>query len=295
MTNIKTLIKDIYDVVGRSEDNWFSQALAEDFSRELGLKIMEKSGPRNEVPTLRLSQMGKKCPRSLWCSIHTPELAQPLNPWTKIQFSFGDIYESLVISMAKAAGHEVTGEQDALYVDGVRGHRDCVIDGNVVDVKSCSPLSFEKIKSGSIRNDDAFGYLDQLDGYVYGSRDDDLVRNKDSGFLLAINKVNGMLALYEHIARKESIRERVRDYRHVVSLSEPPECTCETIPDGKSGNIRLGVTASYNAFKFGCHPQLRTFLYAEGPRYLTKVVRRPTRQDGSLIPEVDKHGKLVYN
>src|SRR6266849_6159935 len=40
--------------------------------------------------------------------------------------------------MAKAAGHEVLGEQDELTLDGVVGHRDCVIDGCIVDVKTTS-------------------------------------------------------------------------------------------------------------------------------------------------------------
>lgn len=191
--------------------------------------------------------------------------------------------------MAKAAGHEVTGEQDELFVDGVRGHRDCVIDGCVVDVKSAATRSFQKFKDGSIRDDDAFGYLDQLDGYVVGSRNDPLVRNKSTGYLLAIDKQLGHLALYEHTAREESIRERIRDYRDVVALDRAPRCTCEEVPDGKSGNVKLGVRASYNAFKYCCHPQLRTFLYASGPVYLTKVVRKPD------VPEVDKNGKIVYN
>lgn len=195
--------------------------------------------------------------------------------------------------MAKAAGHEVTGEQDELFVDGVKGHRDCVIDGCLVDVKSCSSLSFEKFRNKSLAENDTFGYLDQLDGYLVGSLDDDLVRVKDRAYIWAIDKQLGKMCLYEHRLRDSSIRSRISDYKRIIELPEPPRCTCETVPDGKSGNIKLGVKASYNAYKHFCFPKLRTFLYSSGPVYLTKVVRRPKRSDGSLITEIDKDGRIV--
>lgn len=197
--------------------------------------------------------------------------------------------------MAKAAGHEVTGEQDELCVDGVKGHRDCIIDGCVVDVKSCSSLSFLKFKSGEIGQADTFGYLDQLDGYLVGSLDDPLVRVKDRAYLWAIDKQLGHMCLYEHRLREDSIKERIRRYKGIVSLDTPPPCECGTEADGSAGNIKLDLKASYNSYKHFCFPNVRTFLYSNGPRYLTKVVRRPKRSDGSLIPEVDKNGKIVYN
>lgn len=270
---IKNLIKDIYDVVGNK--GWFTEAIAKDFSGDLGRKIMEVTGPRDEVPRLRLSAMGQRCPCALWHSIHAPELATPFQPWTHIKFTYGHILESYVISMAKAAGHEVTGEQDELVVDGVVGHRDCVIDGCVVDVKSAGSRSWQKFKDGSIRDNDLFGYLDQLDAYVVGSRNDPLVRDKTHGYLLAINQELGHLALYEHTIREESIRSRIKEYKEIVSLLRAPTCTCREIPDGKSGNMKLDVTASYNSFKFCCKPYIRTFLYSDGPRFLTQITRLP--------------------
>jgi len=291
--DIKNLIKDIYSEV--QNRGWFHKAIAEGFSTEVGLKIMEAVGREHEVPRLRLSQMGTQCPSALWHSIHTPESRQPFQPWTLIKFTYGHILEAYVISMAKAAGHEVVGEQDELVVDGITGHRDCVIDGCVVDVKSANSRSFQKFKDGTLRTSDSFGYLDQLDGYIVGSADDPIVTNKNVGYLLAINQELGHLCLYEHFKREKSIRERIRHHRDIVSLSRPPDCTCEEVPDGESGNYRLGTVASYNAFKFACRPHIRTFLYSEGPRYLTKVVRRPQRRDGSYITEVDKLGNIVYN
>lgn len=287
-------MKDIYGVVGN--DRWFTADIAEGFSREVGLRLLESFGPRNQVPTLRLSQMGARCPCALWHSIHTPMAAERLPPWARIKFGYGHILEALVIEMARAAGHEVTGEQDEIILDGIKGHRDCVIDGAIVDVKSCSSRQFEKYKTKSIHQDDSFGYLDQLDGYVVGSAMDPRVSVKDRGYILAIDKTLGHICCYEHIAREESIRQRIRYFRDIVSLDRPPKCTCETEADGESGNVRLGVTASYNAFKYQCFPQLRTFLYAAGPRYLTKVVKRPMKVDKKTpIPEIDRDGNFVYN
>lgn len=290
MKTVHTLIKDIYKVVGNKDEGWFNGDIAEEFSRELNLRLVEATAPRKEVSGLRLSKMGEYCPCQLWHSIHTPELAEPYQPWALIKFTYGHILETLVIALAKAAGHEVTGEQDALSLDGVPGHRDCVIDGCVVDVKSLNSLGFQKVKDGNVATDTFLrDYLDQLDGYVVASASDPLVRVKDRGYILAIDKVKGHLALYEHKVRPNSIRDRINQYKGIILRSEPPACTCETVPDGKSGNIKLGLKASYNPYKYCCRPNLRAFIYADGPRYLTKVVRKPD------VLEIDRYGKVVYN
>jgi len=86
--------------------------------------------------------MDRDARKPLWHSIHTPEKAEALPAWAEIKYTYGHILEALAISLAKAAGHEVTGEQDAITVDGILGHRDCVIDGCVVDVKSANRPEF---------------------------------------------------------------------------------------------------------------------------------------------------------
>ncbi|HYT41144.1 MAG TPA: hypothetical protein VEP90_02255, partial [Methylomirabilota bacterium] len=246
-------------------------------------------GKVTEKPSLRLSKMGPSCPRALWYSIHKPELAEPLPAWAEIKYSFGHILEALAIALAKAAGHEVLGEQDAVVVDGVVGHRDCVIDGCIVDVKSSSSRGFIKFKNGLLEKDDSFGYLDQLDGYLVGSLGDPLVRDKEHGYILAIDKQLGHMCLYEHTIREEKIRRRIEQYKGIVQRILPPVCECKTRETGKSGNVELGIRESYSPYKWGCFPQLRCFLYADGPKYLTKVVRKPD------VPEVNKEGQIVYN
>jgi hypothetical protein len=292
--NIHTLIGDIHDTL-ESGENWLTEANSERFAQQLGRQLVQSSGQKDSRAVLRLSQMGEKCPCQLWHSIHSPSLGEKLPASAVVKYTYGHVIEALVIEMAKAAGHEVTGEQDVLYLDGIKGHRDCVIDGCVVDVKSASSMAYQKFKTGSIKMDDPFGYLAQLDGYVMASADDPLVRVKDRGYLLAVDKTLGHMCLYEHKVRPLHIRDRIAEYKAIVALDVPPRCMCGTVADGKSGNIKLDMRASYNPFKYCCFPSLRTFLYSDGPRYLTKVVKQPRRQDGSLIPEVDRQGKMVYN
>lgn len=288
MKSIYSLVTDIQWMLKENE-NWITDEVRKYIANGITDALVASSSQRAEGTkrTLRLSQMGPRCPRALWHSIHTPSLAEPLPPSAIIKFTYGHIIESLIIQMAKASGHDVQGEQDVIVLDGIQGHRDCVIDGCIVDVKSSSSLGFQKFKDGTIRTSDSFGYLDQLDGYIVGSLADPLVTVKDRGFLLAVDKQLGHLALYEHKARPDSIRNRIKEYKNIVSLAEAPRCTCGTIADGKSGNIRLDTVASYNAYKHCCFPNLRTFLYAGGPRYLTKVVRVPD------VPEVNKDGKII--
>lgn len=283
---IRTLIPDIYDLV-QKKDGWFSDEAAYQFGHNVSRSVQASLGGAKRSSRLSLSQMGPRCPKALWHRCNTPHLATKPPPWAEVKFAYGHILEALVISLAKASGHEVVGEQDELEVDGILGHRDCVIDGHVVDVKSSSSRGFIKFKDGSLWQNDSFGYLDQLDGYLLGGREDPLIRIKDVGYLLAIDKQLGHMVLYEHTLRETRIRERVRDYKAIVALDRPPQCTCEQVPYGKSGNIALGVNPSYSEFKFECHPHLRTFLYASGPVYLTKVVKVPD------VPEVDKYGTIV--
>lgn len=285
--NITTLIRDIYHVI-ESEEGWLTPTNAEGLTGELGRQLVQSSGQKDSGAVLRLSQMGEKCPSQLWHSIHTPSLGEKLPAAARIKYTYGHVIEALVIAMAKAAGHEVTGEQDVLYLDGVKGHRDCVIDGCTVDVKSASSMAYKKFKDGSIKMDDPFGYLAQLDGYCLAAADDPLVRVKDRGYLLAVDKTLGHMCLYEHRVRPDFIKERIESYKRISNLPESPACTCGTVADGKSGNIKLDMRASYNPYKHQCFPNLRTFLYSSGPVYLTKVVRKPD------VPEVDRNGKLVY-
>ncbi len=284
---INQLIPDIYLLLER-KDGWFNGSVASDLSTDIARRLSAQLGQKDtKRATLRLSAMGPRCPCALWHSINRPETAEALPPWAIFKYSFGHVIEALALTLAKEAGHEVTGEQDELVVDGIVGHRDAVIDGCIVDVKSCSSRMFDKFKSGALAQSDDFGYLDQLDGYVVGSATDELVRCKDRGYILAIDKTLGRMVLYEHRTREARIRSTITNSKDIVARNTPPACTCGTVADGQSGNYRLDTKASYSAYRHSCFPELRTFLYADGPRYLTKVMRKPD------VPEIDHRGNIL--
>lgn len=292
--SINTLITDIYKLV-QSKTGWLTNELANSFAAEIASKVQSRFEERNNKGTLRLSKMGVQCPRALWYSVHHPELAEKPNGPAEIKFTYGDLIEAQLLMFCKASGHEVVGEQDAVYVDGILGHRDCIIDGCLVDIKSANSRAFQKYQLGNTEDIDAFGVLSQLDGYMVGSMDDPLLRVKDRAYILAVDKELGKLHLHEHKLRERLIRDRVADSKRIVGRDTPPDCSCGTSDEGGSGNIRLDFKASYNPFKYQCHPNLRTFIYkGKAPGYFTKVVKVPSYQ-GIPLMEVDKEGNKVYN
>jgi len=288
MKSIYTLVPDIQYLL--TQTGWVSSELRTQFGSEVGLRLAEQFQSNAEKRGLRLSRMGPQCPCALWHSVHHPELAEPLPPWAQFKYSFGHIIEAQAIMMARASGHLVTGEQDEVSVDGILGHRDCVIDGCIVDVKSVNGRGFEKWKSKAVEGLDDWGYLSQLDAYLLGSADDPLVTVKDRGYILAIHKELGHMTCYEHKLRADFIKDRVKRYKEIVAFDKPPTCTCRVVPEGKSGNYILAYPANYSPYKFCCYPNIRTFIYARGPVYFTQVMKRP--RDAT---EVDKLGRIVYN
>lgn len=287
MKHISTLITDIYELLNR-RDGWFTDELASQFSSEVSRRLQAQFAEDHSLrKTLRLSKLGNYCSRELWYSVNQPELAEKFPPWASNKFSYGHILEAWAITLAKAAGHTVEGEQDELIVDGIKGHRDCVIDGCVVDVKSCSSRQFEKLDKKTLATEDPFGYLYQLDAYLVGSARDPLVTVKDTGYLLGIDKTLGHMVLYQHARRELEVRERIARYKDIVGLATPPACSCEVEPEGKSGNIKLGTKASYSAYKWSCFPHLRAFLYSKGPVYLSHIARMPD------VPEISQDGRVL--
>lgn len=230
-----------------------------------------------------MSNLGSPCPRKLWYSINKSDEAEPLRPDTRIKFLYGDILEALIISLAKAAGHDVQGEQDTLSIGGIKGHRDCVIDGITVDVKSASGFGFSKFEKGNLRADDPFGYISQLSSYVYaGHKDNPDGVHPTIGAFLVIDKQSGRLCLdvYEFKGELEGKEEEVEALKTMVAQDTPPDRSFVPVADGGSGNTKLPVNCSYCDFKYTCWPNLRVFLYANGPRYLVDVKRLPN------VPEV---------
>ena len=277
--NINTLVSDIYKVI-EGNGGW-DATVQEFFLKDLGSVIWSKIGPDQEErkPTLRLSGMGTSCVRKLWYNINTPADNEVFTGSTLFKFLYGDVLESLVLSLAIAAGHRVEGMQDTLQVAGIKGHRDAVIDGITVDVKSASPYAFKKFKNGNLRDDDPFGYISQLSSYVYAGRDQTDVESHPSlGAFLVVDKVSGEICLdtYDFGLEINTKEEDFESIKAAVNNTEVlPERGHVDIPDGKSGNMKLDTQCSYCSYKDKCWPGLRTFLYSGKPRFLTVVEREP--------------------
>lgn len=273
--NITTLVQDIYDVIdGKGGwDNTITEYLSKTIGDVAAERFMGEERPRD---TLSLSGIGKPCERELWYRVNNTEEQEPLGPETKGTFFYGDLLEALVIALAKAAGHDVQGEQDKLDVFGIKGHRDCVIDGMTIDVKSASSFSFEKFANGNLRENDPFGYISQLSSYVYGGKDDPLVTNKTHGAFLVVKKDRFKLCLDVHdftadIANKETEIEG----RKAMVKGPIPERRSPVPQSKTSPNTKLDVLCSYCSFREHCWPEARTFLYSSGPTFLIDVVKQP--------------------
>ncbi len=272
--SLTTLVKDIYSYLdGNAKiDPERVKALGD----ELAKTIAERLTNGNQEPELRVSNFGSKCDRQLWYRIRTPADAEPLDGKARLKFLYGDILESVLLFLAEESGHKVEGRQDTVEIHGVKGHRDAIIDGVLVDVKSANSRSFGKFEEHRLESDDPFGYLTQLNMYSAASKDDPLVQVKGEHAFLAVDKELGTLVVDKYkVDRSTDWKDRIDEKRRLLDSPEPPVRGYDPIPDGKSGNEQLPVPCRYCAFKSKCHPGLRTFIYSNGPRYLTKVVREP--------------------
>ncbi len=275
MAKIETLVKDILGLF--RDGTRVALESTKEFADKLSLKISSRfQEERSGAVSLRLSNIGSKCDRQLWYRINRPEKAEPLPPEARLKFLYGDVLEEMLLWLARQAGHDVRGEQDELNLYGVTGHRDGVIDGVLVDVKSASSYSFNEFAAGLRPDHDAFGYLTQLDTYLAASPDVD----KSRAAFLVVDKTLGKLVLDIHEPLGVDYAKAVAQKQAIVAQKEPPHRAFEAEPDGASGNMKLGVACSYCPFKHTCWPGARTFFYASGPRYLVKVGKLPNVPEG---------------
>ena len=254
--------------------------------QDMGARIAQLAKSRFDKPQeprgyLSMSSLGTPCDRKLWYKINQTDTAIPLRANALLKFFYGDMIEELALSIAQQAGHTVEGQQDKMEAHGIKGSRDCVIDGMTVDVKSASPYSFKKFQEGNLREQDPFGYISQLSSYVYAAKDDPLVTNKTHGAFLVIDKVNGHICLdmYDFTEEMKTKEEEITRIKEMVKTKTPPERGFEDVPQSKtSPNMKLGMECSYCEFKKACWPGLKMFAYSHGPTYLTKI-KKPLKVD----------------
>jgi hypothetical protein len=281
----RTLPEDIYALFDSARDHEVSEAnvdwAGEVFKDILRSRLMKREEKKGEE-VLRFSALGKK-DRQIWYDANMPEASEKLPGKMGFKFLYGDVLEILMLFLAKESGHEVTHEQHEVEVDGVRGHMDAVIDGVPVDCKSASTFSYQKFADGGFVFDDPFGYIPQLSGYAHA-----LGKTDRAGFLVC-DKTHGDICFAEidhYTIEGNPPAERIASLKTILALPEPPERCYPTVPEGKSGNQKLGIGCSYCSKKDECwkdanHGQgLRKFFYSRGPVWLTDVKKEPRVGEG---------------
>lgn len=274
-----SLPDDIFHLLSDETDHEVSEANVEwagEAFKDLLRRRFQKREVKKGEQVLRFSALGKK-DRQLWYQANKPETAEVMPGKQNFKFLYGDAIELLLLFLAMEAGHEVRDMQTGVEVDGVKGSIDAVIDGVLVDVKSASPFSFDKFRSGAYLFDDPFGYVKQLGGYA------NALGQERAGFLVA-DKVNGDICFVEFgkedIAGNEPA-PRIAHLREVINSENPPARCYDAVPEGRSGNMKLAVGCSYCPFKDECWSDanggkgLRKFFYSRGPVWLTQVKKEP--------------------
>jgi len=277
---MNNVVDDIYEALtpltkGKHLD--ISDKEIEEFGErmKLALKGWAKPPRRDSAFSLRMSNIGKPI-RRLWFDKHHKTKESIQHPKTFIKFLYGHLLEEVVLMLTRLTEHEVDSEQKEVVVDGVYGHMDCKINGEVVDIKTASNFAFRKFQEGSLREDDPFGYISQLTGY------EEAEGTEEGGFLV-INKENGELCFFApDDLDKPIIRDRISIINKAIKKTKPPEELCyEPVDDGKKGNRKLHRNCTFCPHKFECFKDsnngegLRTFKYNRGLTYFTKVVSAP--------------------
>ena len=282
MKSLNNLIEDIYKNIqpicdGESLD--LSEEQIDKFGEDMKNVLRNWSSPtvRDSRFTLRMSNVGKPL-RQLWYD-NKSEMDSSVTPITMIKFLYGHILEEVVLMLARLSGHEVSDEQKEVTVNDVKGHMDCKIDGEVVDVKTASSFAFKKFKYGTLPDDDPFGYISQLSGYEQSE-------GTTGGGFLVINKETGDLTFYAPDEfDKIDTGKRIKTIRKAFKSKTPPDKCYPEIPEGTKGNMKIHRGCSYCPHKFVCHSDsndgqgLRGFRYAKGVVYFTKVVKEPNVEE----------------
>jgi len=303
-SNFESLLVDVKAVLdsGSKEKLGTEQVMAlAGMGGRMATHLKNDLDPRADTRKVRgekviyASELGSECIRKLYLRITDPNNPNvlPLEATARVKFIFGDLVEELALTLAEFAGHKVEDRQKEVVFDlkngwTIRGRIDAVIDGVVVDVKSCSSRAFVKyVENGLTPETDTFGYLWQLG--VYSA----VLENPNAGFWF-ICKESGE----QHVEgfspksvteMQKVIRERGNQIVDMLESGTPPDRLADK-PDGKSGNRKLCTTCSYCEFRTVCWPDARTFIYSHGPVFMTEVKKVPkvpeVRTDGTIdVPE----------
>jgi len=278
MKKLDTVVEDIYKEVSKISEGKtlkVTEKQLDEFAAGMKSAMKHWLTPREvKKPYLRMSNIGKP-ERQLWYDMKLDPKENIIDASTQIKFLYGHLLEEVVLFLVNLSGHKITDQQKEVKIKGIKGHMDCKIDGEVVDIKSASNFAFRKFKDGTLPNKDSFGYLAQLAGY------EEAEQSTGGGFL-AINKESGELSLFKpQSLDKPNIKQKIDTLNKQLKKKTPPARCHAPVPNGSYGNMQLPTECKWCPHKFVCHKDanegkgLRTFKYSTGLTYLTKVVRLP--------------------
>ena len=243
------------------------------FNNKLGKFNFTRKGGAS-LPSM--SQVGKP-----FCQLHAEKLGWDKVAETdsfKIKMLYGDMTEVIAVALLLAAGVEIVDLNKRVVLQteagDIRGELDLIIrDGNsysLWDIKSASRFAFEKKFESydALKNNDDFGYLEQLYGYTKAERSE--TPDIKAGGWIAINKESGEMKVVkadpdDEEAYTTKINDTIAKYLKAdeSNFERCFEDEPETFYRKLTGNRKLGKTCSYCNFRYSCWPDL---VYAKNPR-----------------------------
>ena len=282
LPSLDTLVEDIYakiETLSKGKELKISDEDLESFGKDMADALKHWSIPQKRTKeNLRMSSIGKPL-RRLWFDSKSEKTQEVFPAPLQIKFLYGHLLEVLLLFFVRMAGHTVTSEQKEITVDGVKGHMDCVIDGQVVDVKTASGFAFKKFKDGTLGEDDSFGYLGQLAGY------EEAEQTFNGGFLVMNKETGDLTTFIPDDLDKPNIKEKIKNVRKSLAVDTPPDFCYTPVPEGASGNMKLARGCTWCPHKIECYKEanegigLRAFKYAKGLVYLTNVSKQPNVEE----------------
>ena len=243
------------------------------FNNKLGkFNFKRKGGAR--LPSM--SQVGKP-----FCQLHAEKLGWEKLPEVnsfKIKMLYGDMTEVIAVALLLAAGIEIVDLIKRVLLNteagDISGELDLIIrDGNsysLWDIKSASKFAFEKKFESyqALKDNDDFGYLEQLYGYTKAERTE--TPDIKAGGWIAINKESGEMKVVPADPDDEDqyttkINNTITKYLEAdeTNFERCFEDEPETFYRKLTGNRKLHKTCTYCSFRYTCWPNL---VYAKNPR-----------------------------
>ncbi len=288
--DISTLIPDIQAVLnsplGKEKADQTALEIASGMGHRLRRSLNREERPR-KPGVLYPSELGHPCHRKTWFDFHYDPItmlpAETIGPATRMKFNYGDVIECIVLGLAKATDHDIrlVDEKIEWEVTGmpqwkVSGRIDMMADGHLVDIKSMAARSYDRWAVDGAKAD-GFGYSAQLSAY------ERVVMTGEPTFILAVDKEGGKMTMVP--TPPQPVVLLANEKARAAEMSAPPFGKMPPVPDGKSGNQKLGVFCSYCKYKYECWKDsnggkgLRRFNYSFGPVWLTEVAREPRVQE----------------